>query len=437
MRILEENYRELKLDNGLFVALQQLPLKRVYADLRVHFGAYHETEEERGLAHFLEHCLSLADDEKDINGYKTRISNISEVHPATGTRYTLFDVALQRRYLDFQLDFLRSIFVPNFRREYFEAERRNVLKEIARRTTKHDEFENTAREAFLKGHPMSRRILGYKKVVEEASPEGLIDFHRRGYHPNNADLVLVGDFPSDIDNLLMRKFGDLQKGESTRVNFPSIGSLKNRQILYSQSSGLLHSDDSQSGASLLFLFHAPPRTSPEYTAFRLLHHIFASNNNCRLYKSITSKGYSSQIGSELGASSEGGTLTLRLECFSSAIEKVVDSVFRDLRSLREGYVERSELEEAKIKYESDVSGLLDDPTIRPELLQDKIDGFSLESELETALKVSPKNILEVGRKYLPSGIENANFVLNVMGPYAFENYSQLQEVTRKFRGELA
>lgn len=57
MAVLNGNYREFTLDNGLAVALQNTPTGTVSSYLRVHQGSLHEGESERGLSHLLEHCL--------------------------------------------------------------------------------------------------------------------------------------------------------------------------------------------------------------------------------------------------------------------------------------------------------------------------------------------------------------------------------------------
>ena len=64
MTILNGNYRELTLDNGLVVALQNTPTQNVSGRLRVFHGGLHEKKGEEGLAHFIEHCLVTAGSNK-------------------------------------------------------------------------------------------------------------------------------------------------------------------------------------------------------------------------------------------------------------------------------------------------------------------------------------------------------------------------------------
>ena len=57
MVALNGKFREYRLDNGLYVALQETPTKTIAGRLRVKYGSLHEREGEEGLAHFLEHTL--------------------------------------------------------------------------------------------------------------------------------------------------------------------------------------------------------------------------------------------------------------------------------------------------------------------------------------------------------------------------------------------
>ena len=64
MATINGNYREFRLDNGLFVALQETPTQTVSGRLRVWHGALNEHPGEEGLAHFLEHTLMTGGSQK-------------------------------------------------------------------------------------------------------------------------------------------------------------------------------------------------------------------------------------------------------------------------------------------------------------------------------------------------------------------------------------
>ena len=56
--------REYRLDNGLFVALQNTRTRTAAIKLRVNYGYAHEKNGEEGLAHFVEHCIITAGSSK-------------------------------------------------------------------------------------------------------------------------------------------------------------------------------------------------------------------------------------------------------------------------------------------------------------------------------------------------------------------------------------
>lgn len=64
MTLYNKNYREYKLDNGLFVALQKTSTQTIAGRLRVKHGALNEKPGEEGIAHFLEHVLATGGSKK-------------------------------------------------------------------------------------------------------------------------------------------------------------------------------------------------------------------------------------------------------------------------------------------------------------------------------------------------------------------------------------
>jgi len=434
MEALRDNYREFRLNNGLVVALQNLPYSKNYAGLKFNIGSLHESEEERGLAHFLEHCLTISDVETRLNGYQCNISDFSDVHAGTCSIFTQFEVSLPKRFLREQLSYLRSMFKPSLRKVDVDSERNDVLKEISGRTVNDEEYENVTRETFYRGHPEAIWTLGNPEVVEQATIEDLLKFHRKGYHPSNAELIVIGDLPQDVYQLIGKTFGDLEEGVSTRSKLSSNVSLKNRDILYKQYPGFRHENPDQSSARFLFYFHAPPRNDPDFPAYQLLTTIFGSSNNCRIQKSLRNKGYINKSITGIGSSENGGHLRIDLLGYASKMEKIVFGIFEDFRALREGYVTREEIEQAKILYEMSVADMIDNPDGRVELIRDKLLGFSVESDLENALRMTPKNLLAVAKRWIPAGIKDTNFVLNIMGPEPMDSCEQLTHIVDRFNG---
>jgi len=95
---------------------------------------------------------------------------------------------------------------PVFRE--FHSERDVVLEE--RRQTNETQPAELLQERFLAAafaaHPYHWGVIGWRSDIENYTRQDITDYHRRYYAPNNAIIVLVGDFPPEATQNLIRKY---------------------------------------------------------------------------------------------------------------------------------------------------------------------------------------------------------------------------------------
>ncbi|HEY4241036.1 MAG TPA: pitrilysin family protein [Kofleriaceae bacterium] len=60
---------------------------------------------------------------------------------------------------------------------------------------------------YPEGHPLRHLTIGRHDDIQAATPDDVLDFYRTWYVPANATLVLAGDLPASLDDLLARYFG--------------------------------------------------------------------------------------------------------------------------------------------------------------------------------------------------------------------------------------
>ena len=104
-----------------------------------------------------------------------------------------------------------------FEPDEFEAEKKVVIEELKTGLDSpwgllHQEQEAAA----FKVHPYRNPIVGWLQDVERATVEEQQAYYRRYYHPNNAILVLAGDFDTEtILSKVSRAFGSIPAGPPT------------------------------------------------------------------------------------------------------------------------------------------------------------------------------------------------------------------------------
>src|SRR5439155_8215110 len=101
-----------------------------------------------------------------------------------------------------------------FEADEFEAEKKVVIEEL--KTGLDSPWGLLVQEtdaAAYKIHPYRNPIVGWLQDVERASAAEEQAYYRRYYHPNNAILVIAGDFDTeDVLKKVDRAFGPVPSG---------------------------------------------------------------------------------------------------------------------------------------------------------------------------------------------------------------------------------
>ncbi len=212
-----------KLDNGLRYVLMKntTPRDRVSMHLHVHAGSLYESDEQRGLAHFLEHMLFNGSEHfkpgelvKYFQGIGMDFGPDANAH--TGFRETVYDVLLpksddqsMRDGLLVMYDYANSALLLE---SEVERERRVILAEM--RTRDSADYRTFVKSiAFeLPDTLISQRLpIGTKEVVEKAQRHDLKAYYDTWYRPEKMVLVMVGDFdPETARSLIAERFSPMQ-----------------------------------------------------------------------------------------------------------------------------------------------------------------------------------------------------------------------------------
>ncbi len=165
----------------------------------VRAGAACERDEERGVAHFLEHLLFQSRPERfGGRGLGEAVEAAGgAVNAWTSQDYTVVHATFPAPSIgDVLRVLLHHVLAPDLSREAIERERGVILQEIAR------EEENpsltctrTLFEERYAGHPYGRRVLGTRDSVTRLARDDIARFHGRFYRPDNLVISIVANRP--------------------------------------------------------------------------------------------------------------------------------------------------------------------------------------------------------------------------------------------------
>ncbi len=214
-------YEMHELDNGLTVILSEdhsVPIVQV--NVWYHVGSKDEEEGRTGFAHLFEHLMFQGSENNDQD-YFTLLQEIGgRVNGTTNMDRTNYFEGVPSTYLPLAL--------------WAEADRMGFLVlDEERLANQQDVVRNERRQridnqpygtvwltlqanVFPSDHPYHHPVIGSHEDLEAATMEDVQAFYDGWYRPNNAVLVVCGDFdPEATMELIELYFGDLEAGPET------------------------------------------------------------------------------------------------------------------------------------------------------------------------------------------------------------------------------
>ena len=285
-----------QLPNGLTVLLHEdhsTPLISYHTWFRV--GSKDEEPGFTGIAHLFEHMM-FKGAKRYGNKEFDRIlrSNGATLNAFTSKDYTGYYINLPSHGLelvmDLESDRMESLQITaanlQSEREVTKEERRSRVENSIKGTI----YENMFLTAFQK-HPYRFPIVGLMEDLDNVTVEKCKEFFRQYYAPNNAVIVIVGDFNSQkVKTLLNKYYGSIPRQSIHRQAYQkeSIQKRKRSKVIFK---------DVQN-ESLAIGFHVSKAGDNDSYALDLLADMLGGNKSSRLYKKLV---YESQLASSVSA----------------------------------------------------------------------------------------------------------------------------------------
>ena len=423
MKILNGTYREFRLDNGLFVALQNTPTQTVSGRLRVWHGSLNEQKGEEGIAHFLEHSLILGGSQKYTPEKSKEIrGTFAYFNAFTALDRTFFPVDMLAEDTDLFIKYISdTVFNPKFDKSKVEEERQRVLREMSN-VKSHNLFaDRRAYNETLFGKDSQHVYfgLGKEEIINAATIEDLDKFHKRGYSPNNADLICVGALPENIEGIIRDNFSEFKQGSGKKIEFARNPPLSQSTIYHYSAPELINQDNpEQSNAQLKMSIVAPNEIDEDSYAFGMLAKILGGDTNSRLFTSISQKkGLAYGIGALYDLYNNQGVVDFNGQILATKANEAIDIIFEEMSKLRTELVPQDSLDRLKRNSRYHIAKTYEfnaGHVASIELLLDK--GLTPEYILKKIEEVTPEKIREVAIKYLPQDRENGKYVLSLRDP---------------------
>ena len=293
-----EGISEYRLDNGLRVLLmpdQSRPTTTI--NITYFVGSKHEGYGETGMAHLLEHMLFYGTpDHQDI---KAEISERGGV--ANGTtwyeRTNYFQtLPAGEENLEWAIRMEADRMVNSLIDEDDLASEMTVVRnefEIGENNPFRILMQRVMAAAY-EWHGYGRSTIGARSDIENVPIGRLQDFYRKYYQPDNAILILSGNFDSDRAlELVSSHFGSIPAPE--RTGDMTLWPTYTREPIQD---GERKVTVRRSGNIRLKMlgYHVPPAAHEDFAAVQVLTHLLGDMPSGRLYKALVDTELASQVG---------------------------------------------------------------------------------------------------------------------------------------------
>lgn len=213
-------FDQYTLDNGLHVILHQdksAPV--VITSVMYHVGAKDENPERTGFAHFFEHLL-FEGTKNIVRGewFKLVTANGGQNNANTSDDRTYYYEVFPSNNLELALWMESERLMHPVINQIGVDTQNEVVKEEKRLRVDNQPYGQLFTEVkknLFKKHPYRWAPIGSMEHLDAATLEEFLAFNKKFYIPNNAVLVVAGDFEKDqAKNWIKKYFGPIAKGES-------------------------------------------------------------------------------------------------------------------------------------------------------------------------------------------------------------------------------
>ena len=343
------DYRHRTLANGLQVySIEDHVTPTVGIQIYYHVGSKDDPSHRSGFAHLFEHLMFKSTAHMKAEMMDRLTEDVGgEDNASTGEDITIYYETIPSNYLRTLLwaegDRMSSLNVdePNFKSE------REVVKEEFRTGVLGPPYGpfyySIDKDSYAK-HPYKRPTIGSIEDLDAATLADVQAFHRTFYRPDNAVLIVSGDFdPKQLDAWVDTYLGSVPKPSTPipRVAVKEPPRAKEKRF-----------DEHGPNVPLpaiAMTWLIPPASSPDAEALSLIGAILGHGESSRLYQSLV---YRQQIAQDVSADAElrenTGILVVTATLASGKTTAAVEKALRgEVRKLIDAKVTAAELESAK------------------------------------------------------------------------------------------
>ncbi len=397
-------FEQYALDNGLRVVLHQDKSTPIVAiAVMYHVGSKNEDPQRTGFAHFFEHLLFEGSENVERGEFDKYIQNAGgTLNAYTTADNTCYFEILPSNQLELGL-WLESERMLHARvdQKGVETQREVVKEEMRQRydNRPYGSFQREILKRMYRKHPYQWPTIGSMDHLNAATEADYVKFYRDFYVPNNAVMVIAGDFETPkAKDWVAKYFKDIPRREQPifrpNVEEPPLGG-EVRDTIF----------DRIQLPAIFEAYRTPALGEPDFYAVSMLARLLSEGQSSRLQKSLVDEQQLAiQVGN-VAYEREGPSFALAYaianagqdpQTLEKAIHTEIEKVQNDGVSEEEFQKLRNQIESDFISENATMFGIANSLATYALLHGD---ANLINTEIEKYMKVTREDIRKAAQKY--------------------------------------
>jgi zinc protease len=352
---LKIDYEKYTLGNGLEVVLHEDRSDPITAvAVQYHVGSNREEPGRTGFAHLFEHMMFQESQHVGQDQFFKKIQEAGgTLNGGTSRDGTIYFEVVPKNALEMALwleaDRL-GFLTPTITQEAFTNQQDVVKNE--KRQGENRPYGYTShilgKLLYPEGHPYNWTVIGSMEDLTLATLKDVHEFHDKWYRPNNATLVVAGDYEREQAKQWIEKyFGEIQSGVTLEDPKPQPATLDKVKMAYWE-------DKYANVPELNMVIPTIEQYHPDSYALSFLGQLFSYGKKAPLYKVIVEekKLAPSVIGYQ-SSNEIAGEFAIRIRTFPNVdLDDVKDAIFESFQRLETESFTEQDVERIKAGFET-------------------------------------------------------------------------------------
>jgi predicted Zn-dependent peptidase len=398
-------YKEYDLPNGIHVILHQEPSTPIVAvSVLYHVGSKNEIPERTGFAHFFEHLLFEGSENIGRGEYSQLVEkNGGALNANTSQDRTFYYELLPSNQLELGL-WLESERMLHAKVDIKGIEtQRSVVKEEKRQRVDNQPYGNlikAVKQNMFKVHPYKWTTIGEMEHLDAATLEEFQAFNKKFYVPNNAVLVVAGQFDkAQAKEWITNYFGAIPKGAP-------VARQKIEEAPITEAFKATWEDPNIQIPMLVASYRTPSMKSRDARVLDMISTYLSDGKSSKLYKKIVDdKKMALQIGAfNYSQEDYGMYLIYGLPMGENTAESILKEIDEEIVKMQTELISETDFQKLQNKFESNyvsnnasVEGIADNLATYYMLYGDI---NLINTEIDIYRSITREEIRAISKKYL-------------------------------------